>query len=109
MAVIEATNENFDELIREKDSAMVDFYGDHCSACVFTAPCLRDVADDLAEIQFVKVNTSTCPELAKRFDIKGLPTFLYFYKGEQVQRNDGGMDRNMILEKISGMLYPEGK
>ena len=105
MAVIEATNENFDELIREKDYAMVDFYGDHCSACVFTAPCLRDVA----EIQFVKVNTSTCPELAKRFDIKGLPTFLYFYKGEQVQRNDGGMDRNMILEKISGMLYPEGK
>ena len=102
MAVIEATNENFDELIREKDYAMVDFYGDHCSACVFTAPCLRDVADDLAEIQFVKVNTSTCPEL-------GLPTFLYFYKGEQVQRNDGGMDRNMILEKISGMLYPEGK
>ena len=63
----------------------------------------------MAEIQFVKVNTSTCPELAKRFDIKGLPTFLYFYKGEQVQRNDGGMDRNMILEKISGMLYPEGK
>lgn len=62
MAVIEATNENFDELIREKDYAMVDFYGDHCSACVFTAPCLRDVADDLAEIQFVKVNTSTCPE-----------------------------------------------
>ena len=109
MAVIEATNENFDELIREKDYAMVDFYGDHCSACVFTAPCLRDVADDLAEIQFVKVKTSTCPELAKRFDIKGLPTFLYFYKGEQVQRNDGGMDRNMILEKISGMLYPEGK
>ena len=32
MAVIEATNENFDELIREKDYAMVDFYGHHCSA-----------------------------------------------------------------------------
>ena len=37
MAVIEATPENFDQLV-QTEYAMVDFYGDHCGACDFTAP-----------------------------------------------------------------------
>ena len=83
MAVIEATNENFDELIREKDYAMVDFTGIIAAHVSSRLPCLRDVADDLAEIQFVKVNTSTCPELAKRFDIKGCPPFSTFIRASR--------------------------
>ena len=30
MAVIEATSENFDELVNSAEYVMVDFYGDHC-------------------------------------------------------------------------------
>lgn len=47
MAVIEATPENFDQLV-QTEYAMVDFYGDHCGACVFTAPFYRQAADEMA-------------------------------------------------------------
>jgi len=104
MTVIEATAQNFDQLI-QGEYVMVDFYGDHCGACAFTAPFLRQAASDMAYITFVKVNTTHQPELAKRFDIKALPTFVYFRKGKEVYRNAGSMDLETIHKELSKLLY----
>ncbi len=104
MTVIEATTENFDQLIQD-EYVMVDFYGEHCGACVFTAPYLRQAASDMAYITFVKVNTTYQPELAKRFDIKALPTFVYFREGKEVYRKVGGMDLEAIHAELAQMLY----
>lgn len=104
MAVIEATEQNFEECI-QCEYAMVDFYGEHCGACVFTAPYFREAADAFAFIHFVKVNTSAYPALAKRFDIKALPTFVYFQNGQPVHRTTGGMDAKMIRKELSVLLY----
>ena len=84
MAVIEATNENFDELIREKDvrDGWI-FTGTIAAQCVFTAPCLRDVADDLAEIQFVKVNTSTCRSWQSGSTSRDCPPFSTFIRASR--------------------------
>ena len=84
---------------------MVDFYGDHCGACMFSAPYFREAADDMALVNFVKVNTSDYPELAKRFDIKGLPTFVFFLDGKEIGRRDGGMDRKTINAELAKILY----
>lgn len=108
MAVLEATLENFDELI-QAEYAMVDFYGDHCGACVFTAPFYRQAADQMAYLKFIKVNTSAYPELGKRFDVVGLPTFLYFHRGKEIFRSTGGMNLEGIREQLAKLLYPSDK
>lgn len=105
MAVIEATEQNLDELLNV-EYAVVDFYGEHCGACVFTAPFYRTAADELAMIRFIKLNTSAYPKVAQRFGISALPTFLYFRKGEIVHKSIGGMDRKMIDQQVAAMLYP---
>ena len=108
MAVIEATPETFDQLV-QAEYAMVDFYGDHCGACVFTAPFYRQAADEMAFVKFIKVNTSAYPELGKRFGVVGLPTFLYFRDGKEAFRSTGGMDLKRIREQLSHLLYPSQK
>lgn len=108
MAVIEATPETFDQLV-QTEYAMVDFYGDHCGACVFTAPFYRQAADEMAFVKFIKVNTSAYPELGKRFGVVGLPTFLYFRDGKEAFRSTGGMDLKRIREQLSHLLYPSQK
>ena len=108
MAVLEATSENFDQLI-QTEYAMVDFYGDHCGACVATAPFYRKAADDMAYVKFIKVNTSAYPELGKRFDVVGLPTFVYFRDGKEVSRSFGSMDLEMIHQRLAAFLYPSNK
>lgn len=104
MAVIEARNDNFDELIKE-GYTVVDFYGDHCSVCVLTAPIYREVSEEMARIRFLKLNTSTYPKLAKRFEIKGLPTFCFFYNGELIRKKEGGVDRESLQKNIAEVLY----
>lgn len=104
MAVIEAKDTDFDELVKE-GYAIVDFYGDHCGACVFSAPHFREAADDMAFIKFIKVNTSVYPKMAERFEIIGLPTFLCFYNGEVIHRTEGGMDQNRLRAELAVMLY----
>ena len=101
MAVIEATSENFDELVNSAEYVMVDFYG----ACVGTAPYYREVADDMAFIKFLQVNTSVYRDLAKRFRIMGIPAFRYFHNGELVHKSVGGMDTERIHEQLSELLY----
>lgn len=104
MAVIEASDKNFDEAVQNGYS-MVDFYGDHCGACVFTAPHFREAADDMALVNFVKVNTSVYPEMAARFGIKALPTFIYFLNGKEIRRKEGGMNLEMIRAELAETLY----
>lgn len=106
MALMEATERDFDELI-QTEYAVVDFYGDHCGACAFTAPYFREAADDMAFIRFIKVNTSRYPGLAKRFDVKGIPAFFYFCNGEVVHKSVGGMTIKEIRENVAKMLYRE--
>ena len=72
---------------------------------MYTAPYFRKVADDMSFIRFIKVNTSVYPDMAERFDIRSLPTFLYFREGEIVHKSIGGMDENRIHKELAQMLY----
>lgn len=107
MAIIEATSENFDELVKSAEYVMVDFYGDHCGACAGTAPYYREVADDMAFIRFIQINTTTYRDIAKRFRIMGIPAFRYFHNGEMVHESAGGMDTERIHAQLSELLYHE--
>ncbi|XCP83876.1 thioredoxin family protein [Roseburia hominis] len=107
MAIIEATSENYDELVQGAEYVMVDFYGDHCGACEGTAPYYREVADDMAFIRFLKVNTSIHRSLARRFKIFGIPAFRYYHNGKLVHESVGGMDKELIHKQLARMLYHE--
>ena len=109
MAVIEATEENFDQLVQGAEYVMVDFYGDNCGACVGTAPYCREVADDMAFIRFIQVNTSVYRKLARRYKIMGIPAFRYFHNGQVVHQSVGGMDTERIHRELAELLYHDEK
>ncbi len=104
MAILHATKDNFDELIRT-DYAVVDFYGDFCGACVELAPIFTAASNDYAVLRFLKVNTSEERELSERFDIHYIPTTIYFRNGEPVHRAVGSMDRETLDQFIAALLY----
>lgn len=104
MAVYEATEKNFDELLNT-EYAVVDFYGDHCGPCKMLAPVYNEASNDLAMLRFIKVSTDQCRELAKRFDIHLVPTLLFFRDGRAVHACKGAMDRKTLNEHLAKLLY----
>lgn len=104
MAIIEANTDNFDELTAE-GYAVADCYGDFCSACVMLEPVYTSAANDMAFINFSRINISRYPEIADRFNISAIPTLLFFRNGELVHRIEGSMDRAELDGHIACMLY----
>jgi thioredoxin 1 len=96
-----------------EDQAMpviVDFYADWCAPCRATAPTVRELARSLAdEVRFVKVNIDRSPELARRFGVRSIPTFIRFDAGEVSRmvvgvRSAAGLTRELALS--SGSAVP---
>jgi thioredoxin 2 len=53
--------------------------------------------------RFAKVNSDEEPNVAGRFNIRGIPTLIAFKHGREIARQVGGMDLNGLLRWASGI------
>jgi thioredoxin 2 len=71
---------------------LVDFYSPTCAPCHLMHPFVEGLAQRRkGEIMVVKVNTDRHPELAARFGIQAVPTFVIISKGTERGRVSGAM------------------
>ncbi|MCW8827347.1 MAG: thioredoxin [Gammaproteobacteria bacterium] len=78
MAVIEATKDNFQEIIDNNDFVIVDFWAPWCGPCKQFAPVYDETSEKYDNIAFVKVNTEEEQDLAAHFQIRSIPTLMVF-------------------------------
>ncbi|MFA5645218.1 MAG: thioredoxin [Candidatus Ratteibacteria bacterium] len=97
--------ENFEERINAENVTLVDFYADWCGPCKMMAPVLQELAEQFAgSAAVVQVNVDEEPELAAKFKIFSIPTFILFTKGTEAERMIGAVGKNAIAEKIQSYL-----
>jgi len=68
---------------------LVDFWADWCSPCLFLAPNLEQVINELeGEVLLgkVEVDEGENMRLAGHYKLRGFPTVILFYKGEEIAR-----------------------
>ena len=100
--VLEINSNNFNnEVIERVGTTVVDFYADWCGPCRKMGPILEEVEAELAsKVKFVKINTDNNIEVAKKYQISGLPTLMVFKNGESVERLVGLMPKTSIITNI---------
>ena len=85
--------------------AVIDCYGENCTACVILEPVFNAAADQLSGIAFGRVNISFDPDIAEAYHIDSMPTLLYFRRGELADRSIGSIDSETLLAHMSKLLY----
>ncbi|KAJ5123995.1 thioredoxin-domain-containing protein [Penicillium bovifimosum] len=102
-----------DALLSSTAHVVIDFYADWCPPCRAIAPTFSKLADDCAvtgQLAFAKVNVDHAKDVAKRYNITSMPTFLFFENGEPkpvaitVKKRSApdGMTEERLIEKVQG-------
>lgn len=78
MATIELTEDNFSEVITDKNTVIVDFWASWCGPCRGFAPTFEAASEKHSDIVFAKVNTEEQQQLAANFNIRSIPTLMIF-------------------------------
>ncbi|MGB8337241.1 MAG: thioredoxin [Burkholderiales bacterium] len=78
MATLELTKDNFDEVVSNNDTVIVDFWAPWCGPCVGFAPIFEQASEKHPGVVFAKINTDEEQELAGHFQIRSIPTLMVF-------------------------------
>jgi thioredoxin 1 len=98
---------NFDsEVLKSDKMVLVDFWATWCVPCKTTEPMVDDIASSFKEkIKVGKVNVETDADLANRYAVRGVPTFLIFKNGEVVdQITSGTLKKEIFVEILNNHL-----
>ena len=100
--VQEINTENFNsEVLSNNGVVVVDFFANWCGPCRKLAPILEEVESELnSNVKFAKINTDENLEMAKQYQVSGLPTLMVFKNGQAVERLVGLMPKSSIITNI---------
>jgi len=90
-----ATKADFDKAIAEDKLTVVDFTASWCGPCQRIAPVFAKLAEELPDIQFVKVDVDENEETAAACGIQAMPTFQFYKKGEKVFEFSGASEEKI--------------
>ena len=75
------------------------FTADWCGPCKKVRPIVDELSRDQAEVKFQIIDVDSEGELARRFEVKSIPTFILIEDGNQINRITGAQTKN-DLEKF---------
>ena len=73
--------QDFENVLNENEKVLADFYAEWCAPCKKITPEIQKLSEQFTLTSFVKVNIETVSELAEKYGIKALPTFVFIRKG----------------------------
>ena len=76
------------------------FTAEWCNPCKKTKPIVEELNRESAEARFQLIDVDTEGELARKFEVKSVPTFIVIKDGKEIKRATGAQTK----EKLEGLM-----
>ena len=96
--IIHTDETNFNNVLKQNDVCLVDFFATWCGPCRMLAEELKKVEND---INIVKIDIDENPNLATEYSVDVVPTMYVFKNGKAVKKIEGYMQKNEILRVMN--------
>ncbi len=91
----------FGKILQSGTAVLADFYSDTCAPCRRMAPVFSELEQEYGgRLRAVKVNVASDGDLAMRYDVDAVPTFILFKNGKESARIIGAVPK----EELSAMI-----
>ena len=101
MAVTKLTVDNFEqEVLQANKPVLVDFYAEWCGPCKMMSPVVDEVAEEEADVKVCQINIDENMDIAQKYRVMSIPTFIAFKNGEEAGRQIGAVPKSALLELV---------
>jgi len=103
---LEVTDVNFkDEVLNSNVPVMVDFWAEWCGPCKMIAPTVAELAKEYeGRAKVVKLDVDSNYQTAGAYDVRSIPTLLFFKNGQVVDKIIGAVPKQKLKEKLEANL-----
>lgn len=103
---LQITDSNFEaEVLNSDVPVLIDFWATWCGPCKMISPIVDQVAVEVASSAKVgKVNVDEAADLARRYNVRNIPTLVFIKNGEEVDRIAGATSKDNILAHLRALM-----
>ncbi len=100
------TGASFEQEVLKSDvPVVVDFWAVWCNPCKMIAPTLDAVAAEFAgRAKVLKVNVDEEQDVAQKYNIRSIPTLLFFKDGKVSDQVVGVQSKQVISDKLQKLV-----
>ena len=101
--VMELTSQNFNQEINNNRLLLVDFWAEWCGPCKSMHPIFTRMAKKYKHVRFARVNVDNVQDIAMKYGVQSIPTFIMFKTGEIANTMVGAVGEpgiHMICKKF---------
>jgi len=106
MSAIELTDANFQAEVLQSDvPVLVDFWAEWCGPCRAIAPVITELATEYSgKAKIGKVDVDSNPQTAMNYNIRSIPTLLFFVDGQVRDQMIGSASKREFQKKLDALV-----
>ncbi len=105
-AAVTVTDATFQaEVLGASSVVLVDFWAEWCGPCKMIAPVLEELAKEFGtQLKIAKVNVDENQQTPMQYQVRSIPTLLFFKKGELVKQLVGAYPKAKLKTEIEDLV-----
>ncbi len=102
MSVINLNEKNFEEeVLKSEKAVLIDFWASWCGPCRMMSPVVDEIAGEMKDsVKVCKINIDEEQNLAVKYNVMSIPTFVVLKNGKEVGRTVGVQDKQEIIKML---------
>jgi thioredoxin 1 len=103
---VEVTEDTFeDEVLNSEQPVLVDFWAEWCGPCRMVSPIVEELAEEYdGKAKFAKVDVDENADISMEYNIRSIPSLLFFKDGEVVDQVVGAVPKSQLKKKLDKQL-----